>query len=1336
MKIQGHAFRSEKVRWLGRRVMLFCQVILLCSLAVSTSQAQTSTGLEGTIMDQSGAVLPGAQITLTNEGTGAKRSTVTGVEGSYVFAQIPAGQYTLAAEAKGFKKAVSAHIAVLVATPARVDLTLQVGRAGETVNVEAGLMMINTQDASVGTPFVESEIKQLPFAARNPVDLLTFEPGVVVTGSSDSDLLAMGSTQQLDPREGVVNGVRGNQSNISLDGIEANDYQNQSAFTSAVPVTLDSLQEFRVITTNATAVSGGAGGAQVEMVTKSGTNKIHGNARWFNRNSAMAANSFFNNMNGVGKAQLVRNIFGASLGGPVKKDRLFLFMDYEGRIDHSAEPLARVVPSETLKQGILYYQLDPSAPGYNASAPGVIPCPVGGGTCRMLAPTDIAALDPGCTTIGSAGCGDNPAMLTMMQTLYPKGNSAAMGFDAGLNSTGYLFDAPVRTNNGIYTARMDIKLTSDGRHSMFVRGNLAAINTDIQPAEFPALAPSSRLQNNSRSLIVNYTGVLSPMLVNTAEWGFVRQGVAETGSTSPALTAQGFSDPLGFTRGGGRRVPTEELRDDITWAHKTHTIQAGVDVQLPRNHFVTNQTSSPTYYLDDSGYCINNCSDSLDALQSYFGGVSYAPSSINSFKTSYLQLLGSIIYAGATQYANPKTGVLTSPQGQPVARNYAEDDWEVYLQDSWRVRSNMTLNVGVRYSYFGVPWEQNGLQTIPTMPLDQWFAQRVSDMNNGISASASPLIGFTPGGKANGKASWYSPTRNNFAPRIGIAYSPAFDSGIGKKIFGGPGKASVRAGFGIFYQRVGGAIAVDEATNGGDTGLTNSLITPLDQFSMATAPRFAGTCTGSAGCTGLPSFATMFPGSPTSVTFPFVPPSNLFNVNFAVDDRLRTPYAYDFHVGVERAVGKGVTVGVAYVGNMGRRLLLKKDYGQYYGYFKDKTSGQTLWQAYNLVVDQMGPNPATPTTPVASITPVAFFTNLMPNLPQVVAKMQGNPAIASMTPTQAFYEEISTWTPDWSDALLALDSNAASYGSPWASSVDPNGAGGVLFGPQYITLPSWTAQGSSVFNSLQLTVREKVGLLSFDANYVFGKSIDNGSASENADLFLTEGQVNGQIPNAFNINAARARSDFDLRHNFNADWVLEAPFGQGKRFGAQAGKFANAVISNWRLTGTLRWRSGFPLTPGNGYGYATNEWQAGAATIIGNLHTSVTKKDPNGYPNLFSNPTQAYQDVVYTRPGYPGSRNVVTGPAYFASDLGLSKSFEMPWNEHHLLQFRVEAFNVFNDVNFGSTPGQFSTVYPGLQNPTEAFNLTVSANQFGRMYTTAGPRGGAREMQVAVRYDF
>jgi hypothetical protein len=1315
---------SVRLAVLRRKCRSVSELLLFLMMLAVAATGQTFTTLSGSALDPSGAAVGSAQVSIVNEGTGATRSTTSAAYGTYEFSQVAAGNYTLTIDATGFKKAIRQHVAVLVATPTRVDVTLQVGaNAQQVVTVEGSVETVNTQDASVGSAFDQNQIVQLPFAARNPVNLLTLQPGVVFTGSSDTDLLSMGSTQNLDPREGVVNGVRGNQSYVSLDGIESNDYQNQSAFTSAMPITLDALQEFRVITTNATASSGAAGGAQVEMVTKSGTNALHGNARWFNRDTSLAANSFFNNAEGVPRAKLIRNIFGASLGGPVLKDRVFFFLDYEGRTDRSATPTSRMIPSNTLKSGELIYQV--ANPGN-----GVVPCPYGSGNCVELTPSQVAALDPGCSQPGSAGCGVNPDMLQLMN-LYPSGNAPSLGLDGGLNYTGFTFNAPTNTTNGVYTARLDFNLTGKGKHMLFWRGNLADIKTDITPAEFPGLPPNNLFFNDSKGMAIGYTAVLRTNLINNAEWGFIRQGVNQSGGTSDALSAESFSDPLNFTRGFARTVPTEEFRDDLSWTRGTHTIQVGADVQLPRNHFSTYQNSYPIFFLGDFAFCSNDCRDPIDELQAQG---QQAPSNTAAFLTSFMELTGSLSYAEASLLANPKSGALTPPTGAPLNRNYAEDDFEWYVQDSWRVKPNLTLNYGLRYSYFGVPWEQNGLQTIPTMNLNSWWDARVADMNQGIPADAAPLLSFIPGGKANGKPSWYNPSTRNFAPRLSLAYSPGYHDGTLAKIFGGPGKSSIRAGFGMYYDRMGGAIATDQAINAGDPGLVNSELTPVGLFSLATAPRFSGTCSVAAGCSGFPALSTFFPNAPTNVTFPFTPDTGIDNFDFAVNQKLKVPYSYAMDFSLERELGRGFTVEAAYVGNLGHRLLLKKDYGQYMGEFKDVKSGQTLWQAYNLLVKQMGS--LTNQTPASQITPIAWMQDLMPNMPAYAAAYLGKPAVASMTPTQAFYSIVQTYAPDWSDAVLAMDDPFASGLSPWSLAVDPQQDGRVLFGPQFDSIPSWTSEGTSSFNSFQLSLRKKAGPLILDVNYVFSKSIDDGSAAENGDLFLSEGQVNGQIPSAFNVRAGRALSDFNLRHNFNGDWVYQLPFGRGKTFGSKMSGPLNAVIGNWQFSGTIRWHSGFPLTPRNGFNYATNDFQPGPGTILGPLSTSVTKKDPNGIPNLFSNPSAAYAQVGYTLPGSAGSRNVVFGPAYFDTDLGISKSFKMPWSDKQALQFRIEAFNAFNNVNFGSTAGQFSSQFPGSQNPIDEFDVSAPVNTFGNLFATAGPLGGAREVQLAIRFDF
>ena len=231
-------------------------VCLACLFIVCSVRAQNVGSLFGTVTDPSGAAVVGAKVTITEEGGGLTRTMESDKNGEYNFSQLNPGTYRLEVKQDRFKTFVAAKVSVLVATPTEFRVTLELGSMAETVLVESAAPALNTQDASVGNAIAEQDVKSLPFLARNVVNLLTLQPGVVFTGMSDTDRLSMGSIATLDAREGVVNGVRGNQSNVTLDGVDSNDWQNQAAFTSALPVTLDSVQEFRVTTTNANATNG------------------------------------------------------------------------------------------------------------------------------------------------------------------------------------------------------------------------------------------------------------------------------------------------------------------------------------------------------------------------------------------------------------------------------------------------------------------------------------------------------------------------------------------------------------------------------------------------------------------------------------------------------------------------------------------------------------------------------------------------------------------------------------------------------------------------------------------------------------------------------------------------------------------------------------------------------------------------------------------------------------------------------------------------------------------------------------------------------------------------
>ena len=1332
---------------------------------------QNVGSLAGQVTDPSGSAVAAATVELTNTANNGTRSTKTDDQGSYYFSQLPPGNYKVKVTKAGFKVSLEGRVSVLVATPTRLDFHLELGSISQQVTIEsAAAPTINTQDATVGNTFNEEQVMDLPILARNVVNLLTIQPGVVFTGMSDTDRLNMGSISSLDTREGVVDGIRGNQTDVTLDGVDSNDWQNQSAFTSALPVTLDSVEEFRVITTNANATSGLTGGAQVQMATRSGSDEFHGGAYWYYRTTGTSANSWFNKQSDIERPKLQRNLPGATLGGPIKKDRAFFFLNNEERRDSIGGVELQTVPSDTLRDGVLIYQcfqgsscgggqvqgltaMQPVSPGY-FGIPSVSPSVSSSG-----ANTSVQSLDP-------AGLGVNESMVPYM-SLFPHGNDPFVGDDASTtgivaNFIGYRFNAPEYTYNNIYIAKIDYNISADGHHAIFWRGSLEGLRTDLVGAQFPGEPAAQSLLNNSRGFVVQYQGQLSPTLVDTARYGFTRQGIALSGTQGASFDVRDFSDVQNYgTRANSRVVPVHEFNDDLSITRGVHTFQVGGVLRLISNRRVNESESFAAFDVND-GFDVGGAAASNEVLANPNLPI---PSNATAITRAFNMLTGPISEVDATYFGNPSTGAI-EPQGSPDARTFAERSFEVYAQDSWRVRSNLTVTFGLRYGYETPVWETHGFEVVPSFNIMSWFKQRVVNMDNGIPSSASPLLSWVPGGKANkGANSWYNPDYKDFAPRFALAYSPNFDSGIGEKIFGGAGKSSIRLGAGMFYDNIGQPIAVSSDLNG-SPGTATSLTNGSQQFCLGgsvcpptstPAPRFAGTCSLTAGCTGFPDISQFF-APPTSVTFPSTPVANTSNLGFAVDPGLRTPYSIHINADIQRELPHHFVVDVGYVGTLGRRLLGKVDFAQYLD-IKDTQGGQDMWTAYRQIaaIANMTPqNNATAAIPatitvgssgsqtqvvnvagLSQIQAIPFFTNMMPNMPAFAADwFCGSSSAAScasaynsLTPTQAFYayavQDVLGLSggPSWSCALYPLDAFVGPGGlpSPWNSTVDPTGTGFVQFQPQFSALPTWTNWANSNYHSLQISVRKSVGIASFAANYVFSKSIDNASGAENVDLNDGgAGTFGALIQNPFNHRLNRAVSDFNLRHNFNGDYVIDMPFGRGRHFFSDASRPLDYVVGGWQLTGAVRWHSGFPQSPGEGFNFPTNFFLTTAGTLTAPVKSSLTRfPSGGGSPNLFSNASAAFANFNFTGPGLPGSRNVLIGPAYAAMDVGINKTFRI--TERFKLQLGASAYNVFNSVNFADSALSLDPTDPG---------------SFGSMTETAGPRGGAREMEVNARIEF
>ena len=554
------------------------RILFVLSLLLSTAwigYSQSTTSLRGTITDAQGAVIPGAVVTLSDMEKGTSRQVVTDAVGEYAFLQMQPGNLCAeSGEARILHGHARSGIKLLVNTPATLDLRLEIGNATETVNVTAETAATNTVDASVGNPFSERQVRQLPLETRNVVELLSLQPGVTPTGE--------------------VMGARRDQNNITLDGADVNNNQNSglmvqnsntftggfqgsnangavinSGFNAVLPIPLDSVQEFRVTVAGEGPNQGRSSGGQVALVTKSGSNQFHGSLYEFNRNTDTAANTWFNNRSGVPREPLVRNQFGASAGGKIIRDRLFYFFNYEQRTDASGVATARAVPSDTMRQGILTFQL-------------------ADGSTQSLSPAEIRQVDP-------LHQGVNANMLKVLNA-YPAGNDPTFGEDGGLNFSGFRFNAPSHRDDRAIVGKIDYHIDAAGKHTLSVRGTLADNTDDQILAQFPGQAPASTLRDNSKGISAQYTAILKPNLINVFNFGYTRFGQAFSGVTGPALF-QTALDPLQnpYARPIGQRLPTLNPTDDLTWIKGKHTITTGVNLRFIHNNTASDANSFARY---------------------------------------------------------------------------------------------------------------------------------------------------------------------------------------------------------------------------------------------------------------------------------------------------------------------------------------------------------------------------------------------------------------------------------------------------------------------------------------------------------------------------------------------------------------------------------------------------------------------------------------------------------------------------------------------------------------------------------------------------------------------
>jgi hypothetical protein len=1240
-------------------VLIFASVI-----STSIAHSQATASLRGTISDPSGAVIPDATVTLRSAENGSSRKTATDISGEYSFLQVAPGDYNLIAEKSGFATVTNGHVKLLVNTPETLDLKLSLSTAGEIVNVASEASQVNTTDASVGNPFSETQVRQLPLQTRNVVELLSLQPGVTTSGE--------------------VLGSRRDQNNITLDGADVNNNQNSgliaqatatgfggyqgsnangvntnSGFNAVLPIPLDSVQEFRVTVAGEGPNLGRSSGGQVALVTKSGTNQLHGSLYEYNRNTLFAANTWFNNHAGVPRQPLVRNQFGASVGGKIIPNRVFYFVNYEQRQDASGVSQVRAVPSDTLRAGTFVFS--------------------SGGTPHTLSSQDIAKVDP-------LHLGPDSDILSVLNQ-YPNGNSPSYGEDGGLNFSGYRFNAPFHRSDHAVVGKIDIHLDNAAKHTLSLRGTFAHNTDDEVPAQFPGQLPSSTLRDNSKGFAAQYTAVLSQSLINVVNFGYTRFGQSFSGQTGPLLF-QTSLDPLlnPYARPSSQILPTVNLSDGITWVKGKHTITGGGGFMIIHNNTSSYATSFARYGYG-STELIGLGADIDSSIQQYTGLPLDDPTSAANGMGVVLGLVNDNFH---TDLFDRHGTYLTA--GTPQVRSFIEHDFSLYVGDTYRLTHALTLNLGLRYENFRPPYEAHGLQVTSTVPLTDYFAERNSLQAKGVPQNQMPnaLLQWAPDGPVNGKHTWWKPSNLNFAPRIGIAYAPSKSEGLLGKIFGQQG--ALRLGAAMVYDRFGSDL-VTQYDQYGSIGLATSGNFPTS-YSFTTSPRYTGA-------------APVLP-TPSNETFPVTPPNiaAIAGEFMGVAPNLKPPYSYVLNASFARELPGKLTLEVGYAGRLSRRLLLEGDVYTPLEYFKDPASGIN-WEQNAMTVRKLHDSGLT-------VPQVAANPNVVPTLPFVENMWPGLanldfPGSASANYFSCVYGD---YGGSYLDCLHALDRNTESAWlntSNTVSCAQISAHGCYTFFPlQGSSMPTWMNAGTAAFHAMTISLRRGLTSgLTFDFNYTWSHSIDDGSAAESG-----AGQQGAAIQNIYNTREFRGSSDFDMRHNITANILYPLPIGRGRTLLSGAHGWVQEVAGGWQLSSLVRYHSGAPTTVGGALAYNANYWLSSlaipVAPVSSGLHT-----DENGNPSIFAT-TSTVNNFEDELPGHTGARAVVRLPAMFVTDIAVVKLFPLPW-EGQRITFRAEAFNAFNNVNF-SNPSL------SLQSP----------GTFGEFQAVAD----GRVMQFALRYEF
>lgn len=831
----------------GWLVMSLLGCVILPQLSAQLQNAR----IEGTVSDSSGAVIPGSKLSLVNTKTQVRLEAESDASGFFVFPSLPPGLYTLSAEANGFRKGTVANIELTLGVNLRQDIRLEVGTLVDNITVEASAVRVQVGEATIQRAVTLRDIDTLPQLARNPIALATYQPGVQL------------GTSPNDPSFARVNGSRQGSNNNTLDGIDVNDAVLPRLGLTLNATNTDSIEEFRIITNGAKAEYGRNAGGTVELVTRSGTNQFHGNLFEYHRNTVLNANNFFNKSNGVelDRPKFIQNQYGGSFGGPVLipkvingKDKLFFFYNYQGVKTAQEVVRTRTVLTPEAKAGLFRWVVPAGAPG--------------AGETRTF---DIVANDPRHLGIDKA--------VAANLALLPAPNNLDVG--DRLNTAGFRFNAPANNQGDQHTFKADwvpaTNLRLYFRYSWFKTLTLADSLNNAE-ATFPG-QPNGTQGGIRSGYSAGATWTIRPSIVNETIVGQQESSVAFGRVRSlyypgaALITANLFTNPIPTGFGSERNSPVNPLvSNNLSIIRGKHTYKTGVRFSQITQFQTSDANIWPTVNVGQGN---GNAAPASIGPQ----GSQISAADRQRFDNLYNDLLGRVSSVQTTFYSD----LSTFRPGEPRVRNFIFRDYGFYFQDDWRVTQNLTLNLGLRWEFYGSPYERDGLQ-------GDLVQNQGGLLNPAYQSSVLTVVRSDH---------WYGNDWNNFAPRFGFAWSPFKD-----------GRTSIRGSWGLFYDRVIGGASIDPDST--TPGFAQSVTvfpnqTPGSDVRVSDKPALPAP----------PATPTLTPAADR--VFGAI---NLFDPNF------RQPYVMQLNFTLQREILRNTVLEAGYVSNRGVKLLLDQSVSQ------------------------------------------------------------------------------------------------------------------------------------------------------------------------------------------------------------------------------------------------------------------------------------------------------------------------------------------------------------------------------------------------------------------------